>query len=106
MTVLIYIIKTIIISGLLFGYYGLFLRNRFFHGFNRFFLLSIPVISLLLPAMHFNMPDFWNPADSVSPIRLLGVGQGKLEETFTLLDTQKSGTGISTGAWPAWHDTS
>ena len=95
MTVLIYIIKTIIISGLLFGYYGLFLRNRFFHGFNRFFLLSIPVISLLLPAMHFNMPDFWNPADSVSPIRLLGVGQGKLEETFTLLDTQKSGTGIS-----------
>src|SRR5450755_4708130 len=95
MILLIYIIKTILISGLLFGYYCLFLRNRFFHRFNRFFLLSIPALSLLLPALHFKLPAFWNQTGSGLPIHLLGVGQGKLEEALTMYATQPKGTGFS-----------
>src|SRR5450432_1369773 len=91
MTILIYLIKTVLISGLLFGYFWLFLRNRAFHRFNRIFLISIPVLSLLLPSLHFNLPGFWNPSAGGSPIRLLGVGQGSLEEAVTVYATKTSG---------------
>jgi N-acetylmuramoyl-L-alanine amidase len=91
MTILIYLIKTVLISGLLFGYFWLFLRNRSFHRFNRIFLISIPVLSLLLPSLHFNLPGFWNSSAGGSPIRLLGVGQGSLEEAVTVYATKTSG---------------
>jgi N-acetylmuramoyl-L-alanine amidase len=84
MTVLIYLVKTIVISGLLCGYYALFLRNRPYHRFNRLYLISIPVFSLLLPLFHINLPGFWNYTSVGSPIRLLGVGQGHLEEAVTI----------------------
>jgi TonB family protein len=84
MIVLIYLLKTVLISAVLIGYYWIFLRNRIFHGFNRYVLLSVPVISLLLPVFHFNLPVLWSRAGSASPIRLWGVGQGKLEEAVTV----------------------
>ena len=95
MNILIYLIKTILVSGLLFGYYWLFLRNRIFHGFNRYFLLSIPVLSFLLPALHLSLPSFWTDGTTGSPILLLGVGQGSLEEAVTIYASQKSGKGLS-----------
>ncbi len=82
-------------SGLLFGYYWLFLRNRFFHGFNRFYLLSIPILSFILPALHLSLPSFWNHPSSGSPILLLGVGQGSLEEAVTIYARQQNGKGVS-----------
>ena len=84
MTLLIYIIKTILVSGVLFGYYSLFLRNRKIHQFNRLFLLGIPVLSLLIPALHFRLPAGWFRKDSGQAIHLLGVGQGKWEEAVTI----------------------
>ena len=48
MTILIYLIKTILVSGLLCGYYILFLKNRSFHGFNRFFLTVHPCSQLFI----------------------------------------------------------
>jgi N-acetylmuramoyl-L-alanine amidase len=94
MSILIYLIKTILISGLMSGYYWLFLRNRFFHGFNRYYLLTIPVLSFLLPALQLNLPSFWNDHSSGSPILLLGVGQGTLEEAVTIYARQQ-GKGFS-----------
>src|ERR1700676_21666 len=91
MTMLIYLIKTVLISGLLFGYFWLFLRNRFFHSFNRLFLISIPILSFLLPVLHFNLPEFWNRSANESPILLLGVGRGGLEEAVTIYATKNSG---------------
>jgi len=44
-----YLVKVIVISGLLYGYYRLFLRDRLFHRYNRLFLLGIPVLSFVLP---------------------------------------------------------
>jgi TonB family protein len=95
MNILIYLIKTVLVSGLLLAYYWLFLRNRFFHGFNRYYLLSIPVLGFLLPALHLSLPSFWNHAASGSPILLLGVGQGSVEEAVTIYANQQSGKGFS-----------
>lgn len=95
MNILLYLIKTVLITGLLFGYYWLFLRNRFFHSFNRYFLLSIPILSFLLPGLHLTLPSFWNHSASGSPILLLGVGHGTLEEAVTIYAGQKKGKELS-----------
>jgi TonB-dependent SusC/RagA subfamily outer membrane receptor len=44
-----YLLKVIICSGILCGYYFLALRNKIFHRWNRFYLLAAVVISLLAP---------------------------------------------------------
>ncbi|HVU55502.1 MAG TPA: N-acetylmuramoyl-L-alanine amidase [Puia sp.] len=49
LTITAYLLKTILISGLLYSYYRLFLADRHYHLFNRCFLLSIPLLSLALP---------------------------------------------------------
>jgi BlaR1 peptidase M56/GldM C-terminal domain len=55
-----YILKVIICSGILFGYYWLFLRNKIFHQYNRFYLLASLVLSLTLPILKI---DFWQQDD-------------------------------------------
>ena len=92
MNLLIYIIKTIFISGGLLTYYWFFLRNRPFHAFNRYFLLSIPFLSVMIPALHFTPPSFWNHAGGGSPIHLLGVASGSLEQAVTIYAFRKKGT--------------
>ncbi|HUC81470.1 MAG TPA: M56 family metallopeptidase [Flavisolibacter sp.] len=44
-----YLLKVVICSGILFLYYHAFLRNRLFHQWNRFYLLTAVVLSLCLP---------------------------------------------------------
>ncbi|MEI8060180.1 MAG: M56 family metallopeptidase, partial [Ferruginibacter sp.] len=51
-----YLLKVIICSGILFGYYWLLLRNKVFHGYNRFYLMAVVLLSLLLPLIKI---DFW-----------------------------------------------
>ncbi len=102
MSLLIYIIKTIFISGALLSYYWLFLRNRPFHVFNRFFLLSIPLLSLVIPALHINPAILWNSSGSGSPIRLLGVVRGTWEEAVTIYGSHKKAvvfTWTSAAVW-------
>lgn len=45
----VYLLKIIIYSGILFGYYHVALRNKRFHYYNRFYLLMSVVLSLALP---------------------------------------------------------
>lgn len=52
-----YIAKVIICSVILYGYYWLMLRNKNFHGYNRFYLLAATGLSLLLPLVRI---DLWN----------------------------------------------
>ena len=47
-----YLIKVIICAGILFGYYWFLLRNKIFHKYNRFYLLSLVCISLITPLVH------------------------------------------------------
>ncbi|MGG5207898.1 M56 family metallopeptidase [Chryseobacterium sp. MIQD13] len=48
-TLLLYFGKVIISSGVMFLYYQLSLKDKTFHHYNRFYLLSAMIISLLLP---------------------------------------------------------
>ncbi|SEM45837.1 Signal transducer regulating beta-lactamase production, contains metallopeptidase domain [Chitinophaga rupis] len=48
-----YVAKSILASGLLFGYYCLALRNKKFNVYNRFYLLASIVLSLVLPLLKF-----------------------------------------------------
>ncbi|MBL7881545.1 MAG: hypothetical protein JNN23_17060, partial [Chryseobacterium gambrini] len=48
-TVLLYFGKVILCSGVTFLYYQLSLKDKTFHHYNRFYLLSAMLISLLLP---------------------------------------------------------
>jgi len=56
-TILLFIIKIIASSGLLYDYYFLFLRNKRFHHYNRFFLLLLSITSFLLPFV--KIPIHW-----------------------------------------------
>ena len=47
--ILLVLLQIIVASGILYGYYHFFLRNKQFHQYNRFYLLAIVVISLLIP---------------------------------------------------------
>ena len=50
-----YILKVIICSTVLYAYYGLFLKNKIFHSYNRFYLLTTILLSLTLPLLKFNV---------------------------------------------------
>lgn len=52
-----YLAKVVLISALLFGYYRLFLRDRQFHPYNRFYLLGTSLASLILPLIRLPIPD-------------------------------------------------
>lgn len=60
-----YMLKVMICSGILFGYYWVFLRNKIFHRYNRFYLLSALLLSLLLPLLKI---DFWQQDDKGSQV--------------------------------------
>ena len=62
-TVILFLVKSGLSAGLLFGYYLLFLRNRKMQQYNRFYLLGSVVISLVIPFLHFE----WHP-NSTAPV--------------------------------------
>jgi hypothetical protein len=43
----IYLLKSVILSGIFFGYYVLCLRNTIYHVYNRFYLLGTMALSVL-----------------------------------------------------------
>jgi hypothetical protein len=66
-----YLLKVMVCSGILLGYYWFFLRNKIFHQYNRFYLLAAMSLSLLLPLLKIN---FWQPEVAQSQaIRVLQV---------------------------------
>lgn len=50
-----YILKVLIISGILTGYYFLALKDKIFHKWNRFYLLFTVILSLFLPFISINI---------------------------------------------------
>jgi bla regulator protein blaR1 len=85
MIILIYLLKTILISGLLFAYYWMFLRNKQFHQYNRFYLLSIPFISLCLPLFNIPFPglSFANNNISLKLLKVITVTDWEPEVVIT-----------------------
>lgn len=56
------LVQVILASGILFGYYWVALRNKRFHRYNRFYLLSATGLSLLLPFL--NIPLYFSKAET------------------------------------------
>jgi TonB-dependent SusC/RagA subfamily outer membrane receptor len=52
--ILLYLLKTILVSSIFISYYWLVLRNKKFHYYNRFYLLSASVMSLIVPLLNFD----------------------------------------------------
>jgi len=64
------LLKVIICSGILYGYYYLALRNKIFHGWNRFYLLASILLALAVPLMKINI--FQRPGEGKgSLVRML-----------------------------------
>lgn len=66
-----YMLKVICCSALLYGYYRLFLRDKIFHRYNRFYLLASVVISMVIPLIHINI--FNNQNAPANQIKLLSI---------------------------------
>jgi len=74
-TVYIYILKSILVSGILLGYYWLALRNTRFHHYNRFYLLATILLALVLPAIDLNWFTLQEPEDVSAKQLLLFIDQ-------------------------------
>jgi N-acetylmuramoyl-L-alanine amidase len=79
MTFLLFLLRSSLCSGILLGYYALFLRNKPLHRFNRFYLLVTVLASMILPLLHFEWQPVSLPAYD--------------EHLFKLLDVTDGGTG-------------
>lgn len=66
--IFIYVLKSIALSGICFGYYSVFLKNTLLHQYNRFYLLATLLISLVGP---FVQLDFFQ----VNEDQVSGIGQ-------------------------------
>jgi TonB-dependent SusC/RagA subfamily outer membrane receptor len=60
----IYILKVILVSGILLGYYWIALRNTRFHYYNRFYLVGTVLLSLALPLLDIEWFTLSTPASA------------------------------------------
>lgn len=65
LSLFIYILKSILVSGILLGYYWIGLRNTKFHYYNRFYLVGADLLSLVIPLLDLQWFKFSTP-ESVS----------------------------------------
>ena len=82
MTFLLYLGKVMLCSGILLGYYWLFLRNKRFHHYNRFYLQATLLLSVLLPLIR--IPVIYQPQSPVNQavyqtLEVLTVDHGEQE---------------------------
>lgn len=92
----VYMVKVVLLSGIFFGYYYVALRNGRFHGWNRFFLVSAMLLSLLIPLI--SWPGMFSGYRTEGPLYFV-----KLRE-FTLTVRGRSvdagaGAGVQ---WLSW----
>lgn len=67
--ILMYLLKSTILSGIFFGYYTLFLKNTIYHAYNRFYLLASMALSLVIP--FFRMSMFTISEEAVVGVQVL-----------------------------------
>ncbi len=89
-----YLLKVLLCSGILLGYYWFMLRNKIYHHYNRFFLLASVILSLVLPLLEINIRHYADEPKSQA-IQLLqvvsssdeyinGIAEHSMPEYFTL----------------------
>lgn len=95
-----YLLKVLICSGILCGYYFLALRNKAFHCWNRFYLLASVVISLIVPVIKF---DIFQNEDSkgtvVQVLQTISYGDEAVIEYSRNNSFQLSSQNLAEGAY-------
>src|SRR4051812_25257886 len=86
-TLLLYVVKSIFISGLFLGFYWIALRNKNFNSYNRFYLLFSMAGSFIIPLFNFCWFTIDKQAMPVSP------------ETFLYISQQITPSHTSTISW-------
>ncbi len=71
--IILYLLKVIVCSGILYGYYRLLLHNKIFHRWNRFYLLSAVLISFSFPLVRINIEPGTAIAETSQVVRMLQV---------------------------------
>ena len=89
----IYLLKVIMCSGIMFLYYWLMLRNKAFHQWNRFYLLAIIVLSLLLPLL--KIPVDYDNGNEV--VRYISVAS--IDESIVIAAKPKPLFSLSVEQW-------
>ncbi len=79
----IYLLKTIIVSALMLAYYWFALRNKRFHYYNRFYLLSAVVLSIALPLLNLNLFTFNSNSDKAINMFNVIYAAGETEFDFS-----------------------
>lgn len=79
----IYLLKVISISGLLFLYYHIALRNKRFHYYNRFYLLMAVIVSIVLPLLKLEWFTFFSDSDQTIHLYKIIYGSGEHEVMVT-----------------------
>jgi N-acetylmuramoyl-L-alanine amidase len=72
-----YILKVTCISGLLFLYYHIALRNKKFHYYNRFYLLMSVVLSIILPLLQLQWFTFFSNSSQTIHLYKIIYGRGE-----------------------------
>lgn len=86
-TILLYVLKSVFISGILLGYYWIALRNKNFNFYNRFYLLLSMACSMVIPLFNFN----WYSIEKKDlPVP---------NETFNFITTQITNTNATSFSW-------
>ncbi|MGZ5247603.1 MAG: N-acetylmuramoyl-L-alanine amidase [Flavitalea sp.] len=78
-TLLTYLLKVMICSGILFSYYWFFLRNKQFHQYNRFYLIGAILLSWLIPFIKIDISKV-GQSDNTNLIQLLNIVADKNTE--------------------------
>lgn len=91
-----YLLKVIICSGVLFLYYHIALRNKLFHQWNRFYLLSSVLISILAPVVQVSIMHYVSdePNKAIQMLQVFQSADGYLEEV-----TVRGHRGVSADQW-------
>ena len=70
----IYLVKSMILSGIFFGYYSLFLKNTIYHAYNRFYLLAAMALSVVFPIFHLRIAVFEEEVAATPALKYLMYG--------------------------------
>lgn len=86
-TILLYVLKSVFISGIFLGYYRIALRNKSFNYYNRFYLLLSMACSVAIPFFNFN----WYSIEKKDlPVP---------NETFNFISTQITNDNATSLSW-------
>ncbi|MBA2499457.1 MAG: N-acetylmuramoyl-L-alanine amidase [Chitinophagaceae bacterium] len=81
--VILILMQVVIASGLLYGYYHVFLKNNKFHRYNRFYLLGATLVSLIIPFLKIPLYFTSEEADASILYRSMQLINGQEEMIIT-----------------------